>query len=55
MNETKIEIKKTQTSEENVSARHITYDIYVNGKYETTFKDIIDALEFKQNQIDQQN
>tara|TARA_R110000824_G_scaffold139019_3_gene303954 strand:- start:1104 stop:1271 length:168 start_codon:yes stop_codon:yes gene_type:complete len=46
----KIEIRKIQTSEENASARHITYDIYVNGKYEKTFNDINDALDFKQNQ-----
>jgi hypothetical protein len=42
----KIEIKKTTTEHENVSKREIAFDIYVNGEYRTTFKDINDALDF---------
>jgi hypothetical protein len=42
-----IEIKKVQTSEVNVGDRTITYDIYVDGKYEKTVRDILDALDFK--------
>lgn len=40
-----VEIKKVTTGEENVSARTVSYDIYVDGKYETTRNDVIEALE----------
>lgn len=42
-----VEIKKVSSLEENVSLRHITYDVYVDGEYDTTFSDICDALDYK--------
>ena len=44
----KVTIKKQSTSEENVSKRHITFDVYKDGEYVSTFDDIDDALTFKQ-------
>ena len=44
----KVTIKKQSTSEENVSKRHITFDVYEDGEYVSTFDDINDALTFKQ-------
>lgn len=44
----KVEIKKKSSGEDNVSARHITYDLHVNGQYQTTHKDINDALDHKE-------
>ena len=44
----KVEIKKKSSDEANVSARHITYDLHVNGKYQTTHTDINDALDHKE-------
>jgi len=44
----KVTIKKQSTSEENVSKRHITFDVYQDGEYASTFDDINDALTFKQ-------
>ena len=38
-------IKKTSTNEANVSERTIRYDLYVDGKYKTTYKDVNDALD----------
>lgn len=46
-NQHKVEIKKVSSGEENVSNRHITYDIYVDGKYEITVNDIVDAMDKK--------
>lgn len=43
----KVEIKKKSSNEPNVSDRHITYDLHVNGKYHTTHSDINDALDHK--------
>jgi len=40
-----IEIKRVSTKEENVSLRTISYDLYVNGKYENTYNDINDVLD----------
>jgi hypothetical protein len=45
---TKVTIKKVSTAEENVSKRHITFDVYEDGEYVSTFDDIEDALTFKQ-------
>ena len=42
-----VEIKKKSTNEPNVSDRHITYDLHVNGKYHTTHTDVIDAMDHK--------
>jgi len=39
-------IVKTTTDEPNVSQRTIRYDVYVEGKYDTTFVDIIEALDY---------
>ncbi len=44
----KVQIKKVSSSEVNVSDREVTYDVYVNGTYQRTYSDIIDALNFKQ-------
>lgn len=45
---TKVTIKRQSTSEENVSKRNITFDVYKDGEYVSTFDDIDDALTFKQ-------
>ena len=45
---TKVTIKRQSTSEENVSKRHITFDVYKDDKYVSTLDDIDDALTFKQ-------
>lgn len=44
----KVEIKKQSSNEANVSQRHISYDIYVDGKYHTTTNDIIKAMDLKE-------
>lgn len=44
----KVEIKKVSSNESNVSDRHISYDIHVDGKYHTTHNDINDALDHKE-------
>ena len=44
----KVTIKKVSTAEENVSKRHMTFDVYEDDKYVSTFDDINDALTFKQ-------
>ncbi len=44
----KVEIKKKSSNEPNVSDRHISYDLHVNGKYHTTHNDINDALDHKE-------
>ena len=33
------------TNEANVSERTIRYDLYVDGKYKTTYKDVNDVLD----------
>jgi hypothetical protein len=43
-----VHIKKVTSDEPNVSKRSVTYDVYHNGKYHTTFKDIIDAMDHKE-------
>ena len=40
------QIKRTQTSEQNVSDRHIEFDVYVDGEYVQSFDDVCDALDF---------
>ena len=45
---TKVTIKRQSTAEENVSKRHITFDVYEDGEYVSTFDDIDDAFTFKQ-------
>jgi hypothetical protein len=42
-----VEIKKTSTGEDNVSQRHISYDIYHNGVLVTSVPDVIKAQEIK--------
>lgn len=49
-----ITIKKVTSSEPNVSARHVTYDVYHNGKYHKTFDDINDALDHKEKMQNEQ-
>lgn len=44
----KVEIKKQSSDEDNASKRTITYDVYVNGKYDKTFKDVNDAIDYKE-------
>ena len=44
----KVTIKKVSTSEENVSKRHIIFDVYEDGEYASTFDDLDEALTFKQ-------
>lgn len=38
-------IKKTSSNEANVSQRTVSYDLYVDGKYKTTYKDVNDAID----------
>lgn len=40
-----VTLKKVSTNEQNISKRHITYDLYIGGKYTAHFSDIHDALE----------
>ena len=49
-----IEIRKTSTSEQNVSLRTIAYDIYIDGDYELTVDDLFDAYDYKEAKIDEQ-
>ena len=44
----KVTIKRRATGEENVSRRNVSYDILVDGVYTTTFKDIIDAMDYRE-------
>lgn len=44
----KVEIKRVSSDEQNVSQRHISYDIHVDGKYHTTHNDINDAMDHKE-------
>lgn len=43
-----VKIKKVASNEANISDRHISYDIHVDGKYYTTHNDINDALDHKE-------
>ena len=43
----KVTIKKVSSSEENVSNRHTTFDLYVNESYHSSYNDIIDAMDAK--------
>ena len=42
----RVEIKRSSTDNKNVSKREVTYDVYVNGKFDRHFKDIIDAEKY---------
>jgi hypothetical protein len=44
----KTEIKKVTTNHENVSKREVNYDVYVNGEYQTSFADVLDAMDYVQ-------
>ena len=43
----KITIKKVSTSEYNVSKRYISYDLYINGVYHSSYEDILMAMDAK--------
>jgi len=43
-----VKIKRISTDEENVSQRHVSYDLYIDGEYTQTYNDINDALEAKE-------
>lgn len=43
---TTTEIKAVSTDEQNVSDRTVTYDVYINGAYDTTFDDVLEAMEY---------
>jgi hypothetical protein len=43
-----VTIKKQTSDEPNVSQRHVTYDVYHNGKYHKTFKDVNAAMDHKE-------
>ena len=49
-----VTIKKVTSNEPNVSARHLTYDVYHNGKYHKTFNDVNDALDHKEKMQNEQ-
>ena len=40
-----VTLKKVSTNEPNISERNITYDLYVEGEYVATYRNIHDALE----------
>ena len=42
-----VTIKKVSSSEENVSNRHTSFDLYVNESYHSSYSDIIDAMDAK--------
>ena len=42
-----VTIKRMSTTEELISQRTVTYDLYVDGKYSSTFSDVVDAMDFK--------
>ena len=44
----KVTIKKQTSDHPNVSQRHVTYDVYHDGEYHKTFKDINDAMDHKE-------
>ena len=44
----RVEIKTQHTNEENISRRTYTYDVYVNGKFDKMFHDILDAIDYKE-------
>jgi hypothetical protein len=48
MSKVEVTIKKVASENPNISKRDISYDVYHNGKYHTTFKDINDALDHKE-------
>ena len=43
-----VTIKKQTSDHPNVSQRDVSYDVYHNGKYHRTFKDINDAMDHKE-------
>ena len=43
-----VEIKKVSTDEENISARSIWFEVYVNGRFETMTTDVIEAMNLKE-------
>ena len=43
-----VTIKKKTSDEPNVSKRDVSYDVYHDGKYHRTFKDINDAMDHKE-------
>jgi hypothetical protein len=43
-----VTIKKKSSYEPNVSKRHISYDVYHDGKYHKSFNDINDAMDHKE-------
>ena len=43
-----VTIKKQTSDEPNVSKRHISYDVYHDGKYHKSFNDINDAMDHKE-------
>jgi len=44
----KVTIERMSTNEANVSKRHIWFDVYVDGKYNSSHQDIFDAFEAKE-------
>ena len=44
---TQTRIVKVSTTEANVTARTISYDLYVNDVYVMTFSDVCDAMDAK--------
>jgi hypothetical protein len=43
-----VEIKRVSSGEENVSQRHVTYDVHVDGKYHSTHPDVVAAMDLKE-------
>lgn len=44
----KVEIKRVSSNEQNVSQRHVSYDVHVDGQYHSTHNDINDAMDSKE-------
>tara|TARA_R110000823_G_scaffold267782_1_gene387778 strand:+ start:166 stop:321 length:156 start_codon:yes stop_codon:yes gene_type:complete len=41
------QIKKVSTTEANISRRTVTYDLYINGEYISTYSDVCEACEIR--------
>ena len=49
MSQFKSSIERNSTNEANVSLRTVTFDVYINGVYHTTFKEYDDAEKYVEN------
>ena len=45
----RVTIERKSTSEKNISDRTVWYDVLLDGEYQRSFNDVLDALDFKEN------